>query len=193
MHLLAVSSAAPTTVVSLDEAKAHLRVDYEDEDALITALIAAAVDWVEETCGQDFRTRQWRIERATTFTRLEFPRGPVKSVEAVGLRPDPWEPATIALVLPADYRLEEQSREHPARLIVREDVWPDLPGEDDRAVVVDFTTGWLDVPPAVHAAHLLHISTLFHAREDQILTTNAMPSQLGIERLLAMYRIPHYR
>lgn len=192
MHLLAVSSAAPTTVVSLAEAKAHLRVDYEDEDGLITALIGAAVDWVEETCGQDFRARQWRIEQGSTFCRLDFPRGPVRSVEAVAVRPDPWVPATLSLVLSTDYRLEEQSREHPARLIVREDVWADLPEEHDRAVVVDFTTGWLDVPPAVHAAHLLHISTLFHNREDDVKGAVAA-SRLGIDRLLAMYRIPHYR
>lgn len=194
MSLILRSSASALTVVPLDDAKEHLRVDYSDEDPLITSLIESAVEWVEEYCAQDFREREWRMERKDTFYSLIFPRGPVKSVEQVGTREDIFEPDTIALIAPTEYVLLPETRTKAAALYFRHDAWSALPPPDgERGVIVDFTTGWDPVPAPVKSACLLHISTLFHAREDQILTTNAMPSQLGIERLLAMYRVPHYR
>ena len=48
--LTAVPAAEP---ISLADAKAHLRIDGSDEDALLTALIAAARMFVE-------RTSAWR-------------------------------------------------------------------------------------------------------------------------------------
>lgn len=64
MTLLRVT-APPVTAISLDEAKAHLRVDSTDEDTLITSLIAAA----EQSIGPDseygiaLAEQQWKLLR----------------------------------------------------------------------------------------------------------------------------------
>lgn len=39
-------------VVTLDEAKAHLRVDFSDDDVLITRLIATAIKWIDAPEGK---------------------------------------------------------------------------------------------------------------------------------------------
>ncbi len=41
-------------MVTLEEAKAHIKVDNDDEDALINTYIAAAEDHIRRYCGQSF-------------------------------------------------------------------------------------------------------------------------------------------
>ena len=47
--------------VSLDEAKQHLRVDFPDDDALITGLIVAARVAAENICRRAFVTQRWEL------------------------------------------------------------------------------------------------------------------------------------
>ncbi|HND40602.1 MAG TPA: head-tail connector protein, partial [Accumulibacter sp.] len=47
--------------ISLSEAKAHLRVDISDDDALITALITAARQFAETECTRALITQQWQL------------------------------------------------------------------------------------------------------------------------------------
>ena len=50
--------------LTLAEAKPHLRVDLNDDDALITALISAAREQVEFLTGQRLITQTWELELA---------------------------------------------------------------------------------------------------------------------------------
>lgn len=50
--------------LTLPEAKLHLRVDLDDDDALITALIAAAREQVEFLTGQRLMTQTWALALA---------------------------------------------------------------------------------------------------------------------------------
>ncbi|MGN5354335.1 head-tail connector protein [Ralstonia sp. L16] len=47
--------------MSLAEAKLHLRVDFTDDDALITSLIAAARMAAENICRRAFVTQKWEL------------------------------------------------------------------------------------------------------------------------------------
>ena len=49
-------------VVTLPEAKLHLRVDIADDDPLITALIEAATDYCEKRTGWSLVQRAWVVE-----------------------------------------------------------------------------------------------------------------------------------
>lgn len=50
--------------LTLAEAKLHLRVDLNDDDALITALISAAREQVEFLTGQRLMTQTWDLDLA---------------------------------------------------------------------------------------------------------------------------------
>ena len=57
--------SAPVLIpVTLDEAKAHLKVDHDDEDALIGSLIAAAVGYLDGwrgILGRAIMPQTWRV------------------------------------------------------------------------------------------------------------------------------------
>ena len=60
MFLASISPPA-TEPITLAEAKAHLRVDLTDDDALITALIVAARQYAESETGRSLITQSWRL------------------------------------------------------------------------------------------------------------------------------------
>ena len=62
-------TAAADPPVTLAEAKAHLRVDVDDDNDYITALIEAATTAAENNCDCFFRECEY------TFTRHGFPPG----------------------------------------------------------------------------------------------------------------------
>ena len=50
-----------TEPVTVAEAKAHARIDIDDDDAMVAALITAARQWVEDTTGRCLITQQWKL------------------------------------------------------------------------------------------------------------------------------------
>lgn len=78
-------TVAPTgQPVSLDDAKAHLRVDDTDSDALITAYLASAVAYVEQVCGlklaaQTIKLRAWGFDDCT----FPLPMAPISAVSGI--------------------------------------------------------------------------------------------------------------
>lgn len=50
-----------TEPISLIAAKEHLRVDHDDDDALISALISAAREFAESICRRVFITQSWKL------------------------------------------------------------------------------------------------------------------------------------
>lgn len=60
MPLLLVTPPAEEPV-TLADAKSHLRVDFTDDDALITGLIITARQMAETTCRRALVSQQWRL------------------------------------------------------------------------------------------------------------------------------------
>jgi len=67
--------------VSLADAKLHLRIDNEDDDTLIQALIATARQWAEDYCDRTFVLTRWAMRTDSFY-------GQVGSPAQFGLRSD---------------------------------------------------------------------------------------------------------
>ena len=68
--------------VTLAEAKAWCRIDAADEDALVSALIAAARLQVESLTGRALITQTWRLTMACAPRLVELPVIPVAALVA---------------------------------------------------------------------------------------------------------------
>jgi uncharacterized phiE125 gp8 family phage protein len=85
--LAPVRTVAPTEdPITLAEAKAHVRVDHNDDDSLITALIAAAtnhLDGYTGILGRALITQTWRQDFAAFAPKIRLALRPVASVASV--------------------------------------------------------------------------------------------------------------
>jgi len=91
--------------VSLAEAKAHLRVDHDDDDVVIEAYIAAAVDHLDGwtgILGRCLVEQTWRQDYAAVCRVLQLPLGPVTEVVSVSFEDTAGATVTVD---PADYDL----------------------------------------------------------------------------------------
>jgi uncharacterized phiE125 gp8 family phage protein len=161
--------------VSLALAKAHLRIDHDDEDDLIQAWIAAARRLTEDYAGRRWVTQTVRATLpAFPAWAWEFPVGPVASVTSVAYLDAAGDPQTVAA---ADYQTW-LDHNPPLLMPAPDGVWPDT--EADRAATVTITfvagTDVGDVPEMVAPAMLQVIGQFDEARGDQNwLTAKGIP------------------
>lgn len=166
---LIVTSAPASEPVTLAEAKTHLRVTHNDEDALITSLVKAATTQVEESLT-------WRslVTRTYTLTAtldgaasLLLPMPPVQSVTSV----------KVDGVTFADWSLKGDT------LVFDASVTGD--------VEVVFMAGYGNaaaVPYNFKAAILLLVGHWFENREAVVLATQPAKLPLAVESLTLPWR-----
>lgn len=163
--------AATEDPLTLADAKAHLRVTHNDEDAMISALIATARDAAEARTGRSLVTRQWRatLDAWPADGILVLPRPPLDSVQAVTyLDADGNRQAVDA----ADYLVTIDTLQGTARPAYGKS-WPSARWEPG-SIRVDYTAGYGlagDVPQAIKAWMLLAIGTWYAQREAVITGT----------------------
>jgi len=170
-----------TEPVTLDEAKAHLKLDTADEDALVTTLITAARARAEWHTGRAFVTQRWRLflDAWPADGVAEIPLPPLVSVEEVAVT----DASGVRSVLdPTVYRVDAASQ--PGRVICNSR--PTLLRDRD-CLEIAFTAGYgaaAAVPAMVREAILEIIADLHAHRGD-----DDGPVGLSGQALLAPYRI----
>jgi uncharacterized phiE125 gp8 family phage protein len=139
--LVTPPSIAP---VSLDEAKLHLRVDGNDEDAVVEALILAAtqhLDGWSGVLGRCLCEQTWRQDFDGFSKYMRLPLGPAISVASITWRNSDGQLATVAS---SNYLLQTDE----LGAFVRFDDGYSLPSNlaDTRAVSVTYAAGYADIP-----------------------------------------------
>lgn len=184
-----VMTAAPAAEpISLAEAKAHLRVDAADEDALIGSLISAARLLIERTMGLALITQGWSyyLDHWPQSCCITLPLAPVQAVSAITL----YDADDAPTVLDAgSYAVDVVSE--PARLVLQEAV-PSVTTRAFNGFEVAFTAGFGDaaddVPAPIRHAVTLLVAHWFERREPVVLGAGPQEVPATVAGLLQPYR-----
>lgn len=176
-----------TEPVSLEDAKAHLRVLHDDEDALIEGLIVAATRHVEKTLGLSLMERTYRLTLDAFSDAIELPRGPVASVSAVTYSDEDG----ITQTLDDDWYSVDLSSVR--QWLVRNSgySWPALL-DGVNAVSVEYVTGFDTLPDSyadIRHAILLLIGHWYTNREAVNIGNITSEIPMAVDALLQPYRV----
>lgn len=187
LQLIADAAEEPVTLV---EAKAHLRVDVDAEDDLITALITAARQMVEQITRRALLSQDWelRLEAFPADTVIELPCPPLQSVSALTYIDGDNVSHTVEA---STYQVDTGST--PGRLaLVAGASWPGDTLRSLGGVQIAFTAGWTSaeaVPLPIRAALLLLVGHLYENREAVTDTRVLQTTPLAFEYLLWPWRV----
>jgi uncharacterized phiE125 gp8 family phage protein len=188
---VSLSLITPPTVepVSLAEAKLHLRVDFDDDDALIESLISAARVAAETLTGRQICTARWmRTLDGFPYSSLHLHRCPVQSVVEISYQDQLGQWQTLD---PSIYVSDLTSE--PARITPRfGNTWP-ITLSQIGVVRVVFDAGYgtpSDVPEGLKSWIKLRIGSLYaHREEMSILSKGRIDPLPFVDGLLDPYRV----
>ncbi len=203
MQLITPPAAEP---VSLAEAKLHLRVDFDEEDALIQALISAARQAAEMLTQRQLVTARWRmvldsfpgsglmgVPAGQTFTlpahAILIPKSPLQSVVEICY----LDMAGVSQVMPSDHYTVDKACE-PGRITpVFGQIWP-IALPQIGAVSVIFDAGYgsaADVPEGLKSWIKLRLGSLYAHREEVASMARGRIDPLPfVDGLLDPYKVP---
>lgn len=182
MYSLTTITGPSEEPVTLAKAKAHLRIDHDDENALVEDWIKSARELAEAHTGRRFVTQQVRMTLAAfpchPDANIRLPVGPVASVDAFSYTDE----AGATQVLAADVNYQAWLDHNPPLLAPPAyESWPTTKGGALKAVTIVFTVGTAvaDVPGSVATAILLTLGYWDQNRGDGTEATND-PRALGL-------------
>lgn len=181
---------------SLEEAKAHLRVETGADDNLITGLILAARQYVERETNKSLVTQTWKL------TLDRFPQGPIHlghgPVSAVGAFAYRDTNGEVQTVDPSTFVTSDLPAEYPEITPTPLGpfwpwIWPyTLP--QPGAVSITFTAGFgdaSDVPQDLKQAMLLIIGHWYNIREAVVLAKeSSLVVPMAADAIISNNRIP---
>ncbi|MGJ0505614.1 MAG: head-tail connector protein [Methylocystis sp.] len=160
MSTLRLVTPPTAQAVLLDEAKAHLRVDAMDDDALIAALISAATDALNYL-NRTIAPCLWELDLAAFADEIILPRPPLKTVSSIVYR----DSQNIAQTLPSSvYDVVTDSEGFGYVRLAYGQSWPDVRSGGE-PVTIRFEAGYDAPPPPIKAAILLRVARLYELRD----------------------------
>lgn len=164
--LTAIRTAAPTvSPITLEELRAHLRIDHTDEDPTLQIYIDAVTGYLEGPngiLGRLLATQSWSQPYPLFTDPVLLPLGlePVQSVTALNY----WDAAGVQqLMSDTLYRLV-QAEAGPRVERATDAPWPATAVRDD-AVMVEFVAGEVAVATPIRQAMLLLVGHWYSNRE----------------------------
>lgn len=191
LSLLSDSNAAEPITTAV--AKAHLRIDQDDEDALIADLGVAAREYFEEETGRQLIETTWEMRMdgfpTNSLLPIVIPRPPLQSVTSItyndGSSIQTWDASKYTVETPAGIGAgnglvyPKVGENYPTTAVV--------PG----AVTVTFVAGYGHdlVPSGIKRTLLALIGDLYANRETQI-TGTVVADNRTLLRMMHRWRLP---
>lgn len=178
--------------VSLDEIKAHARIDFDDDDALLADLITTAtarLDGRDGALGRCLITQTWRLALPGFRTEICLPLPPCQEVTAVSY----LDTAGVTQTLdPADYEVTGLGSVKGATIRPAYGTsWPSTRATPE-AVFITFSAGYgddaSDVPVTLRTAIKMDAAHLYEHRESVMATDYGKPTPQGYDDLILDHR-----
>jgi len=162
-----LTRATPPVVepVSVSDAKAHLRVDSDEDNFYIASLISAAREWVETYIDRTLVKTQWTLKMDRfPIGDIELPRPPMMPL-SVSLT-FTSESGAVSVLASNLYRVDSASTPGVVRPL-READWPAYM-DDANAITITYWAGYGDdgksVPAAIRHAILMLVGQWYERR-----------------------------
>lgn len=176
--------------VSLAEAKTHLRVDIDDDDAYIVRLVAYAREQCEIGARRAFvtQTLELRMESWPLDGDIEFPMPPLQSVTSIK-----WTDADGAEhTMPATDYVVYANMDPGVLYLKPNSQWPAGTLQVGPSIAVRFVAGYgapTVVPASYKQAILLMCGLMYENREAVIVGTITSVLPMGVASLLNADRV----
>lgn len=182
-------------VLSVADAKTHLRITHSNDDSYIAALISAAVQYAEEYTGRALRAKTLEAIfprfPASWDSPLVLPNAPVSAITSIKYYDPTFTQQTLD---PSLYWLDEYARPLATIYSDPDALWP-ASVEHPQAVTVRYVCGYdaalsdpnFALPPMVVHAVKIIVAELYNVRADTIFDVSVQKMR-AIERLLFPWR-----
>lgn len=195
-----IVTPADAELVSLEEAKAHLRVDIDEQDESIMAFLVAARQHLEEICNRSFVSSTWDgfidddwpwvldLDTYRHVRMIEIPKAPLASVTSISY----VDGAGATQVLASNQYVVDGTgaigRIYPAYGVT----WPTVRCQP-KAITVRFVAGYGTdaeaVPTPIKQAIKLLISHFHEQRQPVQIGSTVAPLPFAVDALIASYRV----
>lgn len=187
--IIRVITPPATEPVTLAEAKLHCRVDVNDDDDLITALIVAARTYCERIAWRAFLTQtiQLWLEAWPDKDWIEIPRPPLQGVNSLTW----FDEDDVGHVVNASIYFVDYYSEPGRVVLTANQSWPDGTLRAYNSIVVEYDAGWEtaeDVPAQYKQAMLLLIGHWYENREATTVGEVSRPIEFAVNALLGIER-----
>ncbi len=176
--------------LTLDEAKAHLRVDADDEDDLITAYLTAARSFYEAAIWRSLITQTLAV-RMVEWPYCEYiqlPRPPIQSVTSVVYTDSDGNTSTMSA---GDYTVFNNG-DHGLLWLGYGNGWPSVTLQPGPSIVITYVVGYglaAAVPELDKQAIRLILGHFYENREEVVAIPGISLAQLP----MAVQSIIHMR
>jgi len=176
-------TVAPLPLLTLTEAKSHLRVDHSDDDVLIAALVeavTASLDGPSGEYGFPVTTQRWSLTVEAVAGQLALPITPAVALVSLTYWPDGGGAQVTANL--ADYRMIGNDTSAYVEPLSKQ--WPLLADRPD-ALTVTWTAGYAVVPADVKHTARLMLGDFYEHREAQVVGV-AIARNQTLDRLITL-------
>lgn len=198
-----IQTAPAEEPISLSEAKLHCHIDHTEEDALITSLVTAAREYVEQVTGRALITQTWDLYLPCfPCGDIKLPFGGLQSVsmfewtDSAG-GTNAWTVSGGNLMDGSTLMAHIDTVSEPALIqLAYAMTWPTTTLKTSNPIHIRFTCGYgdaADVPGPFKQAMLLLVEHFYRNRNAVVTGNNASadskPLALAVDSLLANYRL----
>jgi len=199
MALYLIEAPDQDDVLPLHDAKDHLRVDFNDDDAAIESYIAAAIqniDGRDGWLGRALGEQTWELRLAAfEANEIKIPLPPLIEVESVTY----YDATDVLQTLSTDdYEVVGIGGFGKARIVLKSGKrWPSI-GRRAENVVVRFRAGYPTdggsppaptVPAPIAIALKRQVAAMYENREAVVVNASVAKLPGGVEALLAPLRV----